>query len=317
MPFLFKKVNVRIRLALLSDSLLHAGTSLLRSSCTAGLFSLSLYGLSASAAIAENLTVSPKSPASQMTLTIGIVPQQSPEKLAQVWNPILRFLSDKTGYNLRFATAKDISTFEQRLEKGEYDVAYMNPYHYTVFHKSPGYQVFAKEKDIRLKGIIVVRKDQKISSIQQLQDTTIAFPGPYSFAASILPQAEFDKQKIRIHAKYVASHDSVYLAVARGLFVAGGGVIKTFENIAPELRDQLTILWSTGEYTPHALAAHPRVAQEVVKHLQNAMLEMDDEAEGKKLLEGIGFKGISSAQDKDYDTIRRLNIPPKTTTTDN
>ncbi|MDY7577650.1 phosphate/phosphite/phosphonate ABC transporter substrate-binding protein [Herbaspirillum sp. RTI4] len=247
-------------------------------------------------------------------VTVGIVPQQSPDVLAKAWEPILHFLSEKSGMPLRFATAKDISTFEQRLEKGEYDIAYMNPYHYTVFHRSPGYLVFAKEKDLKLKGIVVVRKDGNYSDIKQLQGKTLAFPGPTSFAATMLPQAEFRTRGISVESRYVSSHDSVYLGVVRGLFDAGGGVVKTFDNIRPELRDQLKILWSTKEYTPHAFAAHPRMPKETVRRLQEAMMTMEADPEGARLLQTIGFKGISAAQDKEYDAVRHLNIQPQAAT---
>ena len=71
-------------------------------------------------------------------LRFGVVPQQSATKLAKQWVPLLNYLSEKTGHTIHFATAKDIPTFEQRCANGEYDLAYMNPYHYVVFHESPG-----------------------------------------------------------------------------------------------------------------------------------------------------------------------------------
>ena len=81
-----------------------------------------------------------------VSLSFGIVPQQSAGKLAGLWTPILTYLSRKTGYAIHFKTARDIPTFERRLAAGDYDLAYMNPYHYTVFSRRPGYRVFAAEK---------------------------------------------------------------------------------------------------------------------------------------------------------------------------
>jgi PAS domain S-box-containing protein len=123
------------------------------------------------------------------TLTFGVVPQLSATKLAGKWTPILQRLGDKTGYTIRFRTAPDIPAFEQRLATGEYDMAYMNPYHYTVFHESPGYVAFAKEKDKRIKGIMVVRKDSSYCELNELANQTLAFPAPAAFAASVLTRA--------------------------------------------------------------------------------------------------------------------------------
>ena len=241
-------------------------------------------------------------------LTFGVVPQQSAAELAKAWTPILNYLGERSGIPLRFATAKDIPTFEQRLAAGEYDVAYMNPYHYAVFHRAPGYQALAKERDRMLKGIVVVRKDAPYADIGGIAEGTVAFPGPTAFAATILPQAALKKLGVAIVPRYVASHDSVYLVVARGLAVAGGGIPRTFDNLSAEVRDQLRILWTTPGYPPHAIATHPRLPAAAAARLQAAMADMAADPKGAELLRTIGFKGLVAAQDRDYDEIRRLDI---------
>ena len=121
--------------------------------------------------------------------TFGVVPQQSASKLAKTWIPILKYIHKKTGYRLKFKTARTIPVFERRLKKAAYDFSYMNPYHYTVFHASAGYDAFGKAKNKRIKGIIVVRKDSPYKSISELNNKKLAFPSPGAFAATILPQA--------------------------------------------------------------------------------------------------------------------------------
>lgn len=242
------------------------------------------------------------------TLSFGVVPQQSASKLARLWTPIFEYLSKKSGYRLRFKTAKNIPIFEQRLLQGEYDLAYMNPYHYTIFHNKPGYLAVAKAKDKRIKGIVVVRKDSAYTSLKDFNDQALAFPSPAAFAASILPRSEFQRQGISINPKYVASHDSVYRNVASDRFPAGGGVLRTFKNASPEVREKLRVLWTSNGFTPHAIAAHPRVPAEAVQRIQQAMLNMDKNPEGKALLATIKLKGLESAENADWDDVRELDI---------
>ncbi len=256
----------------------------------------------------QNMSTAATGPEPAPVYVFGVVPQQSVLELAKDWTPIITYLSNKTGYSLRFASAKDIPTFESRLAKGEYDIAYMNPYHYAVFQRAPGYKAFAKEEGRLLKGVIVVRKTSTYSDLHALKGETIAFPGPASFAASILTQGEFGKLGIAIVPKYVASHDSVYLAVARGIFSAGGGVAKTLDDSSPETKDQLRILWSSVAYAPHPFAAHPRLPSDLLEKVQRAMIAMAGDPEGAALLKAIGFKGIVAAVDKEYDDVRRLKL---------
>ncbi|MEM7564540.1 MAG: phosphate/phosphite/phosphonate ABC transporter substrate-binding protein [Pseudomonadota bacterium] len=246
--------------------------------------------------------------ADEVTYSFGIVPQQSASKLARLWGPILKQIGEASGVKLRFTTAPDIPTFEKRLAEGEYDFAYMNPYHYTVFNKSNGYQALNKARDKRIKGIMVVRKDSSINQITDLDGSTLAFPAPAAFAASILSQSNLNAANVSFEPKYVSSHDSVYRAVAKGLYPAGGGVIRTLNNVAPEIKDQLRVLWTSQGYTPHAIAVHPRVDKPLAERLQAALVGLDKNEAGIKLLQSIKIKGFEMAEDRDWDDVRGLEL---------
>lgn len=244
----------------------------------------------------------------QTSLSFGIVPQQSASRLAQDWSPLLAEISRRSGVALVFKTAPSIPVFEERLGRGEYDLAYMNPYHYVVFHQAAGYRAFAREQDRKIKGILVVHKDSAYQKPADLAGKTVVFPAPAAFAASILPQAEFGRLKISIEPKFVASHDSVYRAVASGLQEAGGGIQRTFEATPAEVRDVLRVLSETPAYTPHAFAAHPRVTADKLEKVLAAMASLGKDEMGQHLLQPLAFKGIAAAQDKEWNDIRALDI---------
>ena len=188
------------------------------------------------------------------TLTFGVVPQQSASKLASLWSPIADDLGRRTGHDIRFATAPDIPAFERRLAAGEYDLAYMNPYHFVVFNEQPGYRAVAHASDKRIHGILVTRKDSGIENL------------------------------------------------------AGGGVVRTFNNVAPESRDQLRVLWQTEGFTPHAIATHPAMPPATREALQAALIQMQGDEAGRELLKGIGIQGWQAATDSDWDDVRGLQL---------
>lgn len=241
-------------------------------------------------------------------LEFGVVPQQSAGKLARSWGPILAHIENETGVKLRFSTAPSIPEFERRTAAGDYDIAYMNPYHYTVFHESPGYEAFAKARGKMIKGIVVVRKDSPVESLEDLAGHQLAFPAPAAFAASVLPRAKFSNENIDIEPKYVSSHDSVYLSVARGLYPAGGGIIRTLNTVDPTIKDQLKVLWTTKPYTSHALAALPTVDPDILVKVQTALFEMENTEHGRALLKNLNWKGIEEASDERWDDVRGLGI---------
>ena len=256
-------------------------------------FILSAIGLSASAS-------------AEQVLTFGVVPQQSASRLAQIWVPVFDHLATQSGKRIRFATAKDIPTFEACLAQGAYDLAYMNPYHYTTFHQLTGYQAFAKQAEKRLRGLIVVRADSEFQQLDELDEQAIAFPSPAAFGASVIPRAEMRSRDMAIRPAYVKSHDSVYRAVIAGLFPAGGGVLRTFNNVPEAERAKLRVLYRTDAYTPHAFAAHPRVEQALIGRLVEAMTDLASDRPA--LLKALGMSGIQPAANGDWDDVRSLNL---------
>lgn len=238
----------------------------------------------------------------------SVVPQQSASKTAKTWGPVVRYLAEQTGHNLRLRTYKSIDVFERALHRGEADLSYMNPLQYVTSHEKQGYLAFAKAKGKRIKGILVVKKDSPIHTLKQLDGTRLAFPSPGAFAATLLVRADLLQQGVSVTPVYVRSHDSGYLNVTKGRFVASGGVLRTFNNMDANVRDQLRILHTTSAYTPHAIAAHPRVPAVVVTDVQQALLGMAKNENGRKLLQGLKIKAWEKAQNNDWDDVRALNF---------
>ncbi len=237
----------------------------------------------------------------------GVVPQQSPQKLAATWGPLLSAISKDIGIDVVFATAKDIPTFERNVAAGHYDVAYMNPYHYIEFSKSPGYQAIIKQANKKIRGIIVTGKHTEIREIKHLANARIAFPAPAAFAATIIPQSHLELANIDYTPVYVSSHDSVYMNVARGFLPAGGGIVRTIEALPKDIKEKLNIVWQSDAYSPHAIAVHPRLSSSKKELLQKGFLNINVETK-IHILDAINFEGFELAQDEQWNDVRTLSI---------
>ncbi|MBJ2128650.1 phosphate/phosphite/phosphonate ABC transporter substrate-binding protein [Alteromonas sp. IB21] len=241
-------------------------------------------------------------------ITFGVVPQQSAKKMAEKWQPLIDYVSDFTGLDIQFKTAKDIPTFESDLALGKYDVAYMNPYHFVVFNESAGYRSLAHQRDTKIRGLIVVHKDSSIKTIDDLAGSEIAFPAPAAFAASIITSAHLRNSNIPFIPRYVNSHDSVYLAVQRDFFNAGGGILRTLDTLPENVRKDLRILWTSEGYTPHPIATHPNMAEADRQAILNALIAVSNDTSKSWLLKNIGLSGFTASDDKDWDDVRTLGI---------
>lgn len=242
--------------------------------------------------------------------TFGIGPVQSATELAKRWSPFMQYLSDKSGVHLQFKTAKDLTTYQQELREGAYDFGLINPYHYLAFNKSSGYTAFAREKEGKLYGLLVVLKDGPIQEVSQLNGKTVAFPSATAMAGTWIQMNMLRERNITVSKQYVNSMDSAYRSVAKGLFPAGGGEMRTWGTLDAEVKNQLRILWTSQAFPPFPFIFHPRVARSDVAKVLHAMEKMDADPQGIVLLKAINFKGIERSADADYDEMRKMNFKP-------
>jgi phosphonate transport system substrate-binding protein len=175
--------------------------------------------------------------------------------------------------------------FEARLLTGEPDFSWVNPYHALMAHNKHGYLTLVRDGKSLLSGLLTVRGDSPVNSLNQLSDANIAFPSPNAFAASLLIRAELAKKKIDINPVFVKTHSNVYRSIIGKDAVAGGGVNNTLDNEVPEVRQQLRVLFETPAYTPHPIVTHPSVTAAVRDRFLKAMLKLTQDDEGRKLLD--------------------------------
>ena len=85
-------------------------------------------------------------------------------------------------------------------------------------------------------------------------------------------------------------------------------MVRTFESVAPDIREQLRIFWTSDGYTPHAFAAHPRLSEKTTSAIATAMIGLSEDETGRALLEPLRLPGLEAAEDADWDDVRALDI---------
>ena len=216
--------------------------------------------------------------------TVGIVPQFEVRKLHAIWRPILDLVENKTGYKFKSRGSASIPEFEKEFIAGKFDFAYMNPYHLILANKFAGYIPLVRDHGRKLYGVLVVHKDSDITDPAQLNGAKVAFPSPNALGASLQIRKDLqDDFDINFQPQYVKTHDSVYLNVLLGEVSAGGGVQKTLNRQKPQYKEMLRVIHTTQKVEPHPLAVLPETPEEVRTRVQDALLEIGQSVEGKKL----------------------------------
>lgn len=240
---------------------------------------------------------------------VYVVPQFQAAELQRVWAPILERVSQESGVRLSLKLVKDIPAFEAELAAGRPDFAYMNPYHQLQAHESQGYLPLLRDRKL-LQGLLLVRQDDPIQSVQELRGKEIAFPAPNALGASLLIRAQLaEQEKIDFKPVYAKTHTNAYRQTLIGKTAASGGLQATLNKESDAVRQGLRVLMVTQGAAPHPFSVHPRVPAEQAKAVANAMLKLAGDAKMQPLFQDIPMREPMRADfERDYRPITKLKL---------
>jgi len=241
--------------------------------------------------------------------SVAVVPQFPAAELHRDWAGLLERVGHDAGVTLVLKVAPGIPRFETELLAGAPDFAFMNPYHAVMAMRAQGYLPLLRGSK-PLTGILVVRRDDAIKSVRDLDGRQIAFPAPNAFGASLWMRALLaEREHIRISPLYVQTHSNVYRQVIHGLVAAGGGVNNTLAQERDEVRADLRVLMETPAVAPHPLAAHPRVPARVQQAVAEAFMRLAADPAGQALLAGVTLAGpVRADYGRDYRPLEQYRL---------
>ena len=239
--------------------------------------------------------------------TVGIVPQFDARHIHRIWRPILSALEAKTQLRFQLLGSADIPRFEQQVRDGVFDFAYMNPYQLVATDRTHFYIPLLRDTGRSLQGIVVVASNSKITQVEELAGLPMAFPSPNALGSSLLPRLDLKQVfGINIEPVYVLNHSSVYLNVAMGNMVAGGGILKTLEQQPESIQRKLKVIYYTRKTPSHPFAAHENIPHSIRSLVQQSLLELSSNKAGKALFSAIPMDKPGPAAREDYQELNEL-----------
>lgn len=238
--------------------------------------------------------------------TFGIVPQYNLDVLKQKWNPLLHQISIRTDDNFVFKSVNSMAEFEKNLESGFYDFAYVNPVQFLKLNRNLGYKPLIKIKGQVLRGIIVTNNTTGFKSLTDLHGKEMAFPYPEAFGAYTVINKYLKKQKIEVIPVFVGSHQRVFESVAAGLYIAGGGIELTLAASNYDIKNKLTVKYSSEAFPPLIIAVHPRVSNKSIQDFTTQLFNMNNNERDRIYLNLISTENFEFEQAKleDFDSLK-------------
>ena len=238
------------------------------------------------------------------------VNQHSLELTAMYWNPILKYVSDKSGVPLNLHLGRTSAETTAKVLSGEADFSFTN-HLFSPDRIKLGWTVFGRRQAPSVHGQIIVLADSPITSLAGLAGKDVAFPGPEALVAYKTTFGQLLEQKITAKPVFAGNLDAAFSQMVAGRVFAMGSNSQMTDEYAIREGRKFRVLWSSPAFNDLALMASPRVPRAQMQAVAKAFLGMHQDAQGKKILEEAA-KTVNAKQpvvfvaanDEDYASYR-------------
>jgi phosphonate transport system substrate-binding protein len=249
-------------------------------------------------------------------LNVGIFPRRNVSMTHALFNPLIRYLSDRLERPVHLETAKDFTQFWENLRDRQYDIIHFNQYHYILSHELYGYQAIARNNEFGsslIAGTILVRKDKGYNSLQDLRGKALLFGGgPRAMQSYIAPRWLLQNAGLGYgdYEEHIALNppNAVISTFLGRADAAGAGDVVVRLDVVKNAIDvtQLTYLAKTKPMAQLPWAVHPSLSANEVHAIKDVLYHLHDTPEGQKLLDNAKLSGFDETQDSDYDPHRKI-----------
>lgn len=250
-------------------------------------------------------------------LLIGLIPEQNIFRQIERYEPLAAYLSRKTGLRISLTVLPRYGNIIDNFIEQGMDGAFFGSFTYALAHAKLGVEVIARPETSNgtstYHGLIFVRKDSGIRAPEQMRGKRFALVDKATTAGYLLPLAYFKKHGFDYktglrEAYYCGTHeDTIYDVLTRKADI-GAAKNTVYEKLAESndrIRKELLVLERSPAVPENGLAVRNDLDPSVKRKLREALLSMDADAEGRRVLQTFGAKKFITTSDSDYQPVYR------------
>jgi phosphonate transport system substrate-binding protein len=266
--------------------------------------------LSASALV---LSVVPSAAwAQQASYNFSPVNQYDINLTAAYWNPIIAYVSEKSGVKLNLKIGRTSADTTSYVLAKEVEFVFSN-HLFSPEREKLGWKVFGRRNTPALQGQIVVPADSALTDIAQLKGQEVAFAGPEAFIVYKVPYAYLLSKNIDVKVVFAGNQNAAFAQLFAGKVAASGGNSQLVDGYMRREGKKLRVLWTSEPYQDLALMASDKVPEKDVKAVAAAFIDMYKDPKGREILhqvsKDVGLPNDAyfiSASAADYASYKRF-----------
>ena len=217
------------------------------------------------------------------TYRFSPVNQWDINKTAAYWNPIINYVSEKSGVKLQLKIGRTSADTTSYVLAQEVEFAFTN-HLFSPEREKLGWKVFGRRQTSPLHGQIAVPADSPITRLEQLKGEEMAFAGPEAFIGYKVPYAHLLAKGIDVKVVFGGNQNAAFAQMFAGKVKAVGSNSQLIEGYAAREKKAFRVLWSSDGYHDLALMASGKVPEKDLKAVAAAFHSMVLNANGREIL---------------------------------
>ena len=205
------------------------------------------------------------------------------ELTASYWNPIIDYVSAKSGVKLQLKIGRTSADTTAYVLANEVEFVFSN-HLFSPERDHLGWKVFGRRATAPIRSQIVVLTESPITRLEQLANEAVAFPGPEGTVTYKFSYAHLLNQKIPVQVVFAGNMDGAFAQLASGKVKAAGTQSQLSAGWSRREGKTLRVLWETDPLNDLALMASKNVAAKDLALVSKAFLEMGRDPAGQKVL---------------------------------
>jgi phosphonate transport system substrate-binding protein len=255
-------------------------------------------------------------------ITIAFFPCTDVVMSLKKFHPLITYLNQETGLDIRLVVPKDSAEFERAIRNGDIEFALQDPNIYVklsdLYDKDALIRALTRKGTTSQSGAVIARKGSGIKKLEDLKGKTVMFGPKLSAARWVAAKALFEENGINIDKDLRAySHGGCCEDIAFSVYLkkTDAGVVcdhflgehsKKQQELGVDA-DQIIVICRTQLVPTRVFAARQEMSNHIVTRVNQALLRLDKKKpEHAKILYRGELGGFEKAKDKDYDGIRTL-----------
>ena len=254
------------------------------------------------------------------TYQLSMLPRYSSEEINRRISPLAKYLSKKAGVTIEPVIISNFTQYEKNLKTGAIEIGYENPYIYVLVsqtHEVLAMALKGKGGD-KFRGIIIVRSDSDIVSVNDLKDRRISIVGRTSAGGYLsqkltLMQNGLDVEKdCQVSEAIDNKQENVIFSVYTGDVEAGfirESALHMADKFVPS--SMIKVINRSAWLPNWALSVKRSLPEEKKKAIKKALIDLK---KNNPVIKALKITNFRAAADEEYDSVRQasgIKIPER------